>query len=170
LETAFRSTAAPWLLLAAATQLMACGGAPFELAASTQAPSPIDAGSEASTAADVNPIDAGSDIEASTTADARDASTSGPGPDAGPPSRYLRDGAACYEVPTRSAKCGSDDLVIPTDYCADGTLIPDGVPTQCQCTDTYTCACIVAAYAAAGVPFGCACSQDSDGVITFGCK
>ena len=166
LETAFRSTAAAFI----ATQLIACGGAPFALDPTlSQIPNPIDAGSEASTSRDAqgdrdqtNPIDAGSDASTLVLDDGSH--------DAGPPTRYLRDGAACYEVQNELAKCGSDMLTIPTDYCASGSVVVDGVPTQCQCTDTYNCACVVAAYAAVGEPFACACNQGPDGVITFGCK
>jgi hypothetical protein len=166
-ETTFRSAAAALL----AIQLTACGGAPFALdsTAATQipTPNPTDAGSSSEASAlpppDANAIDAAFDSEAST-------AESDAAQDAGPPDRYLRDGAACYQIPTGTAKCGSDEAQTPTDYCAAGTPIPDGVPTQCQCDDTYNCACVVAAYAAVGDLFGCACSQETDGLITFGCK
>lgn len=131
--------------IVASTLLGACGGAPFETlstTAPTTAPN-VDAGVDVDVGADAN--DAGVDA-----ADANDADVKPMSPEASVDAGETdaSDGApTCTPIAPVPYSCGQSEVISPYQVCVSlngNSFIVGATPTECQCQETWSCACLAA--------------------------
>lgn len=111
-------------------------------------------------------VDAGSDVADSDGSDSASASPeAAPAPDASPTLDAAPEAAppVCTPIATAIQYCGQSaaQLSVPSQYCwtsYNGPDYADPMPQECQCQETYTCACLLAHANPCSAPatvFGC---------------